>query len=189
MTTFTENRTLIAEIELPNSPRTYPFDLNNFLMLFVEKGYFFLISKQIFGIIPVNLQEKTYSISFKPNNETIIDDLLSSYAAGKQINGITHCTTLISFSKPKPPVKTVTLWPVSHEVTPEILRQLVQVDSWGKLKRFAFGRHKSFPQFHNAYLHLQISQYNPNAVPDHISINNNTIMVLKPGETNVPRQE
>ena len=187
MITFTENRTLIAKIDLPNSQRMPPFDLNSFLMLFVEEGHFSLISKQIVGIIPVNLQEKTYSVSFTPNNETIIKDLLLNYAIGKEIDSPTHETVLISFSKPKPPPKTVTLWPVSHEVTPQILNQLVEDNGWGKLERFAFGRHKSFPQFHNAYLHLQISQYNPNAVPDHITINNNTVMVLKPGETNMPR--
>ena len=142
-------------------------------MLFVEKGHFSLISKQIFGVIPFNLQEKTYSIFFTPNNETIIEDLLATCATGKQIDSPTHNTVLISFSKPKPPPKTIALWPISHEVTPKILSQLVEDNGWGKIERFAFGHHKSSPQFHNAYLHLQISHYNPNVVPDHISINNN----------------
>ena len=186
MISITESRTLIAKIELQNE-RAKAFELNSFLALFVEGGHFSNICKQIFGIIPINAQTKTYSVSFKPGNQCIIEDLLRNYGKAKEIHNATHGNILISFSKPKPPPTTVTLWPVSHEVTPEILKNLVESNKWGQLERFAFGRHKLFPQFHNAYLHLQISQYNPNLVPDNITMNNNTVMVLKPGDSNVPR--
>ena len=188
MITINETRTLIAKVEISTQP-TLPFDLNNFLGLFVENGHFSQISEHIFGIFPINSQSKTYrySVSFKPNNEALIEDLLKHYGAGKKIDVLTHGSIQISFAKPKPPPVTVILWPISHEVTPEILKVLVESNHWGKLERFAFGRHKNFPQFHNAYLHLQINQYNPKNVPDNITINNNTVMVLKPGDANVPR--
>ena len=181
MTTITETRTLIAKVEIHTQP-TLPFDLNDFLALFVENGHFSQISEHIFGIIPINSQSKTYSVSFKPNNEAVIEDLLKIYGPGKKIDVLTHSSIQISFAKPKPPPVTVTLWPISHEVTSEILKVLVESNHWGKLERFAYGRHKNFPQFHNAYLHLQINQFNPKNVPDNITNNNNTIMVLKPGD-------
>ena len=186
MITITEKRTLIAKIDTKTQPTSH-FDLNNFLSLFVENGHFSNISENIFGVIPINLQSKTYSVSFKPNNEALIEDLLNNYGFAKSVDCPTHGPIKISFSKPKPPPVTVTLWPISHEITPEILKTLLENNNWGRLERFAFGRHKNFPQFHNAYLHLQIDQFNPKNVPDNITINNNTVMILKPGDSNIPR--
>jgi len=184
MITFTQNRTLIATVQTTNREA---FDLNKFLALFVGNGHFVKLAEYVFGIIPLNSQTKAYSVSFKPGNEAIIQDLLQIFGSFKEIQTPSHQSIRISFAKPKPPPQTITLWPMSHEVSHEMLQNLVEENGWGKMLKFQFGRHKHFPQFHNAYLHIQIDQYVPNAIPDKITINNNSVMVLKPGESNTQR--
>ena len=185
MISFRENRTLVANVTTKDNAS---FDLTDFLSLFVQDGCFSDIADNIFGIIPINSQAKSYSISFKVGSTpSVIGKLLANFGSGQNIQTPSHRMITITFSRPKPPPQTVTLWPVSHEISGEILKNLVEGNKWGKLVRFAFGRHKNFPQFHNAYLHLQIDGYEPNNIPDKILINNASTMVLKPGESNIPR--
>ena len=69
----------------------------------------------------------------------------------------------------------------------DMLKNLVEGNVWGKMLNFAYGRHKLFPQFHNAYLHRHVDDYSPNSISDKIMVNNSTVMVIKPGERNVLR--
>ena len=184
MISFTEKRTIIATVEPQNQDS---FDLNDFLSLFVDKNPFAYLSSFVFGIIPLNAQAKQYSVFFKTGNDTVMQELLQRFQYSQNIETLSHRIVKISFSKPKPPPQTVTLWPVSHEMTFDMLKNLVEGNRWGKMLNFAYGRHKLFPQFHNAYLHLHIDNYSPNSVPDKITVNNSTVMVIKPGEGNVLR--
>lgn len=183
MLEFTESRTLTATVRTNDN-----FSLNSFLSFFTEKGPFNYLSKEIFGIVPTNAYSKSYSITFKPEkSHIIITKLLAEYGQEKLIQTPWHSQVKISFSRPKPPAQTITLWPVSHEISDQMLSDLTAENGWGKLERFAFGRHKNFPQFHNAYLHLQISNCILGNIPEKITINNNPTMVIKPGEFSIPR--
>ena len=137
--------------------------------------------------MPLNAQAKQYSVSFKTGNNTVMQELLQRFQYSQNIETLSHDIAKISFSKPKPPPQTVTLLPVSHEMTSDKLKNLVKGNRWGKMLNFAYVRHKLFPQFHNAYLHLHIDNYSPNSVPDKITVNNNTVVVIKPGKGNVLR--
>ena len=95
-------------------------------------------------------------MSFKTGNDTVMQELLQRFQYSQNIETVSHRIVKISFPKPKPPRQTVTLWPVSHEMTFDMLKNLVKGNRWGKMLNFAYGRHKLFPQFHNAYLLLHI---------------------------------
>ena len=185
MISSTEKRTIIATTVEPQNQDS--FDLNDFLSLFVDKNSFAYLSCFVFGIIPLNAHAKQYSVSFKTGNDTVMQELLQRFQYRQNIETLSHRIVKISFSKPKPPPQTVTLWPVSDEITFDMLKNLLEGNRWGKMLNFAYGRHKLFPPFHNAYLHLQINNYSQNSVPDKITVNNSTVMVIKPGEGNVLR--
>ena len=185
MINFTEKRTIIANTQTKNNTS---LDINSFLSLFVEDGPFSLLTKDIFGITPLNAQAKSFAISFKEENATkITKQLIAEFGQGQTVLSKQKIPIKITFSWPKPPPQTITLWPVSHEIPPQTLSDMVAHGKWGKLNRFSFGRHKNFPQFHNAYLHLQIDQINIKNIPEKITINNQAVMVLKPGEFSIAR--
>ena len=186
MISFTKKRTIIATVEVEPQNQD-SFNLNDFLSLYVDKNPFAYLSSFVFGIIPLNAQAKQYLVSFKTGNDTVMQELLQRFQYSQNVETLSHRIVKISFSKPKPPPQTVTLLPVSHEITFDMLKNLMEGNRWGKMLNFAYGRHKLFPQFHNAYLHLHINNYSPNLVPDKITVNNSTVVVIKPGEGNVLR--
>ena len=158
MITFPEKRTIIAQTQTKTNTS---LDINSFLELFVEDGPFGHLTKDIFGITPTNALTKSFAISFKQEKaKELTNKLIAEYGQGQTVWSKHHIPINITFTWPKPPPQTITLWPVSHEIPPQALSDMVAGGRWGELNRFSFGRHKNFPQFHNAYLHLQIDKIN-----------------------------
>ena len=84
----------------------------------MDNNPFAYLSNFVFGIIPLNAQAKQYSVSSKTGNaDTVMQELLQRFQYSQNIETLSLRIFKISCSKPKPPPQTVTLWPVSHEMT------------------------------------------------------------------------
>ena len=164
-----------------------PFVLERFMSLFIPGGPLESLGENIFGIVPLK-QLNTYNVSFKRDkthdSSKVMEETINRYNQYIPIELPCHTKIEIRFFHPKTPPKTITLWPVPHEMSWEQITQIVDNQQWGKAIQYSFGKHKKFPQFRNAYLHIQVENAQEKNIPNFILINDQEVLVLKPGESN-----
>ena len=178
---FELQRSLTCEVDYNG-----PFILERFMSLFIDGGPLATYGAHVFGITPLK-KINNYNITFKQDSENdpkhIINTLINEYQNFQKITLPCHTQIGIKLYRPKEPPKTITLWPVPHEIAENNIIELIEEQKWGIFCKYEFGKHKNFPQFKNAFLHIQIDNYQPENVPDNIEINEETVLVLKPGES------
>ena len=181
MVFFKQTRTLLCHFD--SNEISESFDISSFMELFIHEGPFVSISDNIFGMTQPDYREKIFSITFKPDDASTsaIKKMINTYSQRQLIVPKNGTPMHMWVDEPAPPPATITLYPVPMDIPDEEIVHLVRSQHWGILRRFKFGSHKGFPQFHNDYLHLQIDQLNENLIPKQIIINSQPVSVTLPG--------
>ena len=150
---------------------------------FIDEGPFHSISNNIFGMTQFDHKEKIFAITFKADDasKSAIKKMINTYSQRQPIVPKNGTPIHMWVDEPVPPPATITLYPVPLDIPDEEIEHLVRSQHWGVLRRFKFGSHKEFPQFHNEYLHLQIDKLNEDILPKQIIINCQPVSVSLPG--------
>ena len=157
------------------------FDINDFIELFLPNGPLNQYSKSVFGITTFNYASKVFTLTFNPEIATAItNEFLNLFSDGKKVKMVNGAEITLFARRPPPPTETVTLYPMPHGATGELLTKISS--TWGTLKSFEYGRHKLLPLIRNSYLHLKIAEINYAKIPERIIVNQHYVAVMKPGE-------
>ena len=108
-------------------------------------------------------------------DKKISDNLYSKCEKPQQFKLTNDKQITIQVTRPFGYRQIVTLYPMSFDITDEVIKNLTI--NCNKLKHFEFGKHKKFPSIHNPYLHLYIENLKKSAIPDTINFRNIYIFV------------
>lgn len=159
---------------------------NEFIELFLEDGPFEHLFVKLVGCSMFNFFQSTFSVTFKrETKESFLDNFLEEYCTPKEVVSANGCKYLIQVNRPQKKIQMVTLYPTSHNITENQIKEITK--NWGKFLNYRFGRHKRCPLLLNNYLHVFITNFKRNQVPDTIRINQKTITIQVQGEENQPR--
>ena len=157
------------------------FDLNQFIELFLPQGPLYNFQTDIFGITTFNYLNKVFTVTFHQTTATDSASTLMNFLdGGREFVTARHKTVKLFARRPPPPTETITLYPMPHGITHEIVQNIAK--DWGQLKSFDYGRHKLLPQVRNSYLHVKFTELKPQNIPQRILVNQHFVAVIKPGE-------
>ena len=161
-------------------------NIDDFIELFLEDGPFDYLFSNLIGCSTFNYFRQIFSVSF--NNDTnpnVIEDLLEKFKNPQVITNKVGENFHVQLNRPQKQQKMVTLFPMSHNIQPHQIDLITK--EWGKVSNFRFGRHKRCPLLLNNYLHIYLTDFQKEKIPDTIKINNKSITVMVQGEENILR--
>lgn len=178
-----ESNTILFKIITQDDQR---YDVNDFIELFVDEGPFNESAEHIFGVSVHNYYSKIYAVNFAETTPiSVMENFLNTFETPQNLTTPYGKPIALQTSLPRKPLKLVTIFPMPFGITKE------QVDTitgtWGELVKFEYGRHKRFPAFRNAYLHVYFKTIEKQNIPDTIKVNNRNATVMMQGEEHIPR--
>ena len=184
MFTVDQNNTILMKVIPTDTSK--PFDVNSFIELFLNDGPFKYLQELVYGISVHNFINKIYSVNFSTSTRPqIIRNLVEKFQNATSVQSGCGEYLTITATFPPRPLQMVTLYPMPFAVTQAMLDNITR--GWGTLERYNFGRHKRFPAFHNAYLHLYFKNPQRHNIPDTIRVNNRFVTVMVQGEEHLHR--
>ena len=173
-----ENVLLFKTTKVENNSKT---NINEFIELLLDEGPFEYLFEKIVGCSTFNYYKEIFSVTFKSDiKQDYLEKLLKNFETPQECINKNGEKFNIQLNRPNKSQQMVTLYPMTHNIQPNQIQQMTK--SWGKLESYRFGRHRRCPLLLNNYLHIFLTDFKKEMVPDLIKINNRSVTIQIQGE-------